>query len=373
MKKRLLAILLVIAFVCSFASCQTDNANCQHSWNENPVCQHSWNENPVNDAVRCTNCNTLYSEKCETAYKSITLKLNNANFYNYFDLIVEKQISGIPSVELKLKNPERYVGWQVDSFSIEVRGRSQIYHFSDVLGMRIYGLSEAKTLNDGSAEYHKYPFDTSVFLKQERYTFPGQYDKSQEGDVLSISMTVRLLYSREYDTAVVNANEWKFALELYHFKNYTFSVDEQWEDDPEDKGRIISTIKSNQGIIYGTQTETNNGVTEVETIHRYHQFDYLSDFNAGWISEFGNEIEDMTDWGYSKFSYSDETHSYSATMEIDGIPTKVTVKFDKGFLVKITLDGQGKYDESDAYECKFTGTYEFFDYNTTEDLPTPQE
>jgi hypothetical protein len=171
----------------------------------------------------------------------------------------------------------------------------------------------------------------------------------------------------------VNANEWKFALELYHFKNYTLFAYERWEDDPDDKGQIISTIKSNQGIIYGTQIETYNGVTEVETIHRYHQFYYLSDLDAGWISEFGNEIENMTDFGYSKFSYSDETHSYSATMEIDGIPTKVTVKFANGFLVKITLDGQGKYDECDAYECKFTGTYQFYNYNTTENLPTPQK
>ena len=74
-----------------------------------------------------------------------------------------------------------------------------------------------------------------------------------------------------------------------------------------------------------------------------------------WMEEFWHEIEDLSDIGYSLFSYDPESEAYYRCMDIDGVLCDVNIYFENGRIAKISIINV--MDGDVALECNYTYTY----------------
>jgi hypothetical protein len=56
-----------------------------------------------------------------------------------------------------------------------------------------------------------------------------------------------------------------------------------------------------------------------------------------WMSEFWYEIEDLSDVGYSRFTYDSASASYHQRMEMDDVLCDVNIHFENGRITKISI------------------------------------
>ena len=165
--------------------------------------------------------------------------------------------------------------------------------------------------------------------------------------------------------STVTKTEWKRAFDMSRFTNYTVKGKEVYEEEDETYEYGVS-FQYDDGIVKGTATEVYLGETETTEAHTYFDIESIADFGLSAIAELQFELEYLDDYGYSLFDYSESKKQYSATISIDDIETFVTISFEDGKIVKITMKGG---NEEGTFEANVT----ISKYGTTASLPAPKE
>ena len=149
----------------------------------------------------------------------------------------------------------------------------------------------------------------------------------------------------------VSAEEWKSAFDFSALESFTLKITEA------EKSEITEiTNMAYDGYLY----TANGNDRELRELSTYR----ITEFDSQWLSELSSELDDMDDYGYSKFTYSDSTDSYTAKIEVDIPDCDVTVKFENKRISKITIDIYGTMG-GDSYIYDIDCTYIFSNYNST--------
>ena len=158
----------------------------------------------------------------------------------------------------------------------------------------------------------------------------------------------------------VTKNEWKKAFDFSTADNFSIYVEEVSSDSTDNsvygtKGTL--TIKN--GTIHidliglgGNGEEVYQGSVE-GTIYTF--FD-IGDYVGEWLGEFGSDLQDEADYGFSLFEYSESSKSYVAWLEIDGqIFCDVNFWFENKQITKITMSGKSEEGE---LNCTYVFSYD---------------
>jgi len=159
--------------------------------------------------------------------------------------------------------------------------------------------------------------------------------------------------------------EWKKAFDFSNYTSITILGTESGSEDGEDFN-FNATIKYYAGLLYislsGADYEGNDSFVNytATTLENFYTFNMLG-FNAlQWLM---NDFEELSDFGFSKMTYSDSDKSYQ-TIDTYGCIYKLW--FENGKLVKYSYEdnGQGEY-----LYC----TYTFTEVNSTERFNIPTQ
>ena len=153
----------------------------------------------------------------------------------------------------------------------------------------------------------------------------------------------------------VTAAQWKKAFDLSGFDSFVLTINELCaeEADNEVYGRR-GTITVENGIAYNDFVRFRNDEEKPKVGYASGLIESLSDFSTDWLCEFWFEIDDLSNYGYSMFTYSSDTDSYSASLEIDHVPCVATIAFNNAKILSITLTGRtSEY----SINCTYTFAY----------------
>ena len=151
-------------------------------------------------------------------------------------------------------------------------------------------------------------------------------DKSKEKDVSKYEVT---------------AEEWKNAFDFSKFTNYVVSMEELCAEtaDNEVYG-VRGTCNVQNGIPYYDLVQFWNDEETSEKGYGTTVINDPSGFGGEWFPEMWYEIEGEVNYGYSMFTYSENSKAYSGNLEVDGIPCVVEFFFNDAKITKITMSGR---------------------------------
>lgn len=157
----------------------------------------------------------------------------------------------------------------------------------------------------------------------------------------------------------VTKNEWKKAFDFSTAGKLSIYIEELCSDSFDDKvygskGTITvqnGTIDSDFIVLWGDEENAYQNSEEGEI---YTFFD-IGNYAEEWFREFGSDLRDEADYGFSSFEYSESSKSYVAWLEIDGqIFCDVNFWFEDKQMTKITISG--KSDEGEL-NCIYIFSY----------------
>ena len=157
----------------------------------------------------------------------------------------------------------------------------------------------------------------------------------------------------------VTKNEWKKAFDFSTANNFSIYVEELSSDSIDNsvygvKGTLTiknGTIHRDLIELWGNREEVYQDSVE-GTIYAF--FD-IGDYVGEWLWEFGSDLQDEADYGFSLFEYSESSKSYVAWLEIDGqIFCDVNFWFENKQITKITMSGT---NEEGELNCTYTFSY----------------
>ena len=157
----------------------------------------------------------------------------------------------------------------------------------------------------------------------------------------------------------VTKNEWKKAFDFSTANNFSIYVEELSSDSTDNsvygiKGTLTiknGTIHRDLIGLWGNEEEVYQDSVE-GTIYTF--FD-IGDYVGEWLWEFGSDLQDEADYGFSLFEYSESSKSYVAWLEIDGqIFCDVNFWFENKQITKITLSGKSEEGE---LNCTYAFSY----------------
>ena len=162
----------------------------------------------------------------------------------------------------------------------------------------------------------------------------------------------------------VSEAKWKNAFNLSRFDSFTLSASEIKK-----RGDYVtkyeSTVKYNSGILHAEFSETEAGIkTHSKQAYITETPKDLGDLYSDWLRYFIFELEDTDDMGYSLFTYSAKTASYTAQIKIMGSDTTVDIWFSGGNIVKIAATKESSLAE-------YSYTYRFTSLDATETVVIP--
>ena len=158
----------------------------------------------------------------------------------------------------------------------------------------------------------------------------------------------------DLNTYTVSAEQWKDAFIFLWLNANSFTIK---ATETKDEHVTIEEGKYYENIYVSTITDIVDDVTQKKT-----DLDTVtkpSQAINGWAKELFIELDDFEDFGYSLFTFSEETLSFSASMELDDANCTVTMAFENQRISKITIKVKTEYEEN------LESITEFFDYNTT--------
>ena len=159
-------------------------------------------------------------------------------------------------------------------------------------------------------------------------------------------------------TAELTAEQWENAFDLSKYNSFSISLNAV-----ENTVSAQSLYKYKDGSIYIKHVLTEDGKSETDEFIDEIEALTLSMLNP-LLEELMYELTSAESFGLPLFSYSEQTNSYNAKMDLYLPQTDVSIFFNGTSLSKITLSGKGKIDDA-AEETTISLTLEISDYNST--------
>lgn len=153
----------------------------------------------------------------------------------------------------------------------------------------------------------------------------------------------------------VTKNEWKKAFDFSTTRSFSVEFDELCTDDK--VFGVNGTLTVQNETVYTDIVHIWNN--EEDRYQEYktgliNKFFDIGDYVGEWFCEFGFEIEDLADYGFSLFEYSEISKSYVAKFELDGILCDVNFSFENKQITKITILG---HDNETSLNCTYIFSY----------------
>ncbi len=156
----------------------------------------------------------------------------------------------------------------------------------------------------------------------------------------------------------LTADQWKNAFDLSKYNSFSISLTAV-----ENTASVQSIYKYKDGTIYVKHVLTEDGKRETDEF-----IDEIETLTLSMLTplldELMYELTSAESFGLPLFSYSEQTNSYNAKMDLYLPQTDVSIFFDGTSLSKITLSGKGKIDDA-AEETTISLILEISDYNST--------
>ncbi len=166
----------------------------------------------------------------------------------------------------------------------------------------------------------------------------------------------------ESDSKTLSATQWKSVFDLTRYNSLSLTL-----KSVENTTSTVSTFKYKNGSMYVKHVITENGATEEDEFVDSAEAIDLKALNP-YTEELIYELETLEDFGFSLFSYSEQTKSYNAKINLQVPEVDVAVFLSGNNLSKITLKGKGKINAEATAETSIDITLELSNYNST-DLP----
>ena len=161
----------------------------------------------------------------------------------------------------------------------------------------------------------------------------------------------------------ISSNEWKSAFNNFgrgDFSEIVIDIDERVTEvlDDEIYGYDIKmTADFQTGIIYMNGIYFwNDEITEIDNSEPFEDggISFGEFVYADWMREFWSEIEDLSDVGYSRFTYDSASASYHHRMEMDDVLCDINIYFDNGRITKISIVNATSGDITLNSTCTYT-------------------
>lgn len=178
--------------------------------------------------------------------------------------------------------------------------------------------------------------------------------------------------SKKTPVTTVSVTEWIDAFDLSDLRSFTVSVTERDAGGTEWEEAVSCTIKYRDGVAAIELSESEGGVTsERETCYSKTKINDLVDLDMDVLEEIAFELEDRADYGYSLFTYSEETKSYHASTGWTPFENeRIEIWLEDGNIVKILFEASGEYDGEAVEIYSLT---QFTKINKTERITMPTQ
>ncbi len=170
----------------------------------------------------------------------------------------------------------------------------------------------------------------------------------------------------------VSVTEWIDAFDLSDLRSFTVSITERDGGGTEWEEAVSCTIKYRDGVAAIELCEREDGAAEErETCYSKNQINDLVDLDMDILEEIAFELEDRADYGYSLFTYSEETKSYHASTGWTPFENeRIEIWLEDGNIVKILFEASGEYDGEAIEIYSLT---QFTKINKTERITMPTQ